>query len=211
MPGSEAALQSLMRNAGMEPDSDQSRQLQAYLALLKKWNSRMNLTSSTSWDVVGPFFREGLWAAGLYPEDATRHLDIGSGAGFPAVLLKILKPHIRLDLVESRERKGIFLETAASALKLSGTSVHTMRLQAFLRQSGREEAWDCVSWKALRLSREDVRVLREHATGRTQLWMFHGSERAVEDPASLEQYFRRLRTEKFPDRKLWALSIYLPR
>lgn len=210
-PASEEALRALIQEFGIASDSDFSRQLQTYIALLKKWNSGMNLTSGTGWDVLGPLFREGLWAANLYPEDAMRHLDIGSGAGFPAVLLKILRPRIQLDLVESREKRGIFLETAANILKLSQTRVHAMRLQAFLQQSSRNESWDCISWKALKLGDDDLRMLREHASGTTQLWMFHGSELAVEDPAIIDRYFRLLRSERLSGRKLWALSIYLRR
>lgn len=105
---SEEALRALIQEYGIASDSEPSRRLQTFLALLKKWNSRMNLTSSTRWDVVGPLFQEGFWAATLYSKQAVRHLDIGSGAGFPAILLKILNPHIRLDLVESREKKGFF-------------------------------------------------------------------------------------------------------
>jgi 16S rRNA (guanine527-N7)-methyltransferase len=211
MPESEEALKALIQESGIGLDSDTSRQLQTFLSLLKKWNSRMNLTSGTRWDVVGPLFQEGIWAANLYPKDAMRHLDIGSGAGFPAILLKILNARLRLDLVESRKKRAIFLETAAHALKLGGICVHAMRLQDFMQQTRPDETWDCISWKALKLSSGDLRMLLEHVGAATQLWMFHGNELAVEDSAVLDRHFRLLRTEKFPGRKLWALSIYLRR
>jgi 16S rRNA (guanine527-N7)-methyltransferase len=211
MPESEDALQMLIRDSGIAPDSEISRRLQTYLELLKKWNSRINLTSSTDWNAIGPFFQEGLWASKLYTDDAVRHLDIGSGAGFPAVLLKILKPQIQLDLVESRAKKGIFLETVASALKSGGIRVHAMRLQAFLQQNGRNQFWDCISWKGLKLSNSDLQMLLAHARAATQFWMFHGSELAVEEPTAIERYFRHFRTERLSGRRLWALSIYLPK
>lgn len=211
MLDSEEALKDLILKSGIGTESDGSRQLQTYLALLTKWNARISLTSSTEWAVVGPLFHEGLWAAKFYPADAVHHLDIGSGAGFPALLLKILRPGILLDLVESRAKKGIFLETAAAALGLKGIRVHAMRLQTFLRQSHPDQSWDCISWKALKLSREDLCMLLDRSHARTQFWIFHGLELAVEDPSFMEKHLRLLKTERFTGKSLWSLSIYLPR
>jgi 16S rRNA (guanine527-N7)-methyltransferase len=211
MTGAEEALRTLMHEFGIAADTGIARQLQNYLALLIKWNARINLTSSMDWDVMGPLFHEGLWASKLYPENAAQHLDIGSGGGFPAILLKILKPGMDLDLVESRAKKGVFLETAATALHLSGVRVHALRLQTFLQQCDPAQSWDCISWKALKLGGTDMRMLLEHAGSSTQFWMFHGSEPAVEDPAIMDTLFRLLRTERFSGRKFWGLSIYVPR
>ena len=65
-----------------------------------------------------------------------------------------------------------------------------MRLQAFLQHSDRNKTWDCISWKALKLSSDDLKLLLEHAHAATQFWMFHGSELAVEEPEIFDQYFR---------------------
>ena len=202
-------MKRLLGESEIASNSEIAVQLQTYLALLEKWNSRINLTSSTEWNAVGPLFQEGIWAAKMYPEDMTAHLDIGSGAGFPAMVIRVLRPNMQLDLVESRSKKGIFLETLASALQLGGIRVHAMRLQAFLQHGGRNKAWDCISWKGLKLSGDDLRLLLEHANAATQFWMFHGSELAVEEPEIFEQYFRLSRTERFSGRNRWALSIYL--
>lgn len=204
-------LNRLLSESGIALDSGITRQLQTYLALLEKWNSRINLTSASEWNVVGPLFQEGIWASTMYPEDTSNHLDIGSGAGFPAMVIRILRPNIQLDLVESRAKKVIFLETLANALQLNRIRVHAMRLQAFLRQDNRNKAWNCISWKGLKLSGDDLRLLLEHANAATQFWMFHGSELAVEEPETFDRYFRLARTERFPGRTLWALSIYLPK
>ena len=204
-------LKKLLGESEIALNSETAKQLQAYLALLEKWNSRINLTSATEWNVVGPLFQEGIWASKMYPEDNSNHLDIGSGAGFPAMVIRILRPNIQLDLVESRAKKGIFLETLASALQLDRIHVHAMRLQAFLQHSDRNKAWNCISWKGLKLSSDDLKLLLEHAHAATQFWMFHGSELAAEEPEIFDRYFRLARTERFPGRKLWALSIYLPK
>jgi len=211
MAASEEALKDLIREYGFDAESCVSRQLHTYLTLLRKWNTRVNLASSTEWDVIGPLFQEGLWAAKFYPAGVVRHLDIGSGGGFPAIVLKILMPEIRLDLVESRAKKGIFLETAAAALGFSNTRVHTKRLEMFLQQWDPNQSWDCVSWKALKLSREDIESLLKHAHQSTQFWIFHGRNLAVEDPTIAGRFFKRFRTESLPARRNWNLSIFLPK
>ncbi len=62
-------LKKLLGESGIALNSEIAKQLQTYLALLEKWNSRINLTSATEWNVVGPLFQEGIWASKMYPED----------------------------------------------------------------------------------------------------------------------------------------------
>jgi len=179
-----------------------------YLALLRKWNARINLTGSTEWDVIGAMLREAVWASTLYPETAAFHLDAGSGAGFPALPIKILVPRVRLDLVESRERKCQFLETAVHTLGLNHVRVHNARLSEFLSTCGAESKWDCVSWKALKLGAEDLRQLHAHARPHTQVWMFHGRKPALKDGVRMEPLFEMAHSGKVPGRNDWNLSIY---
>lgn len=201
-------LRRLIDELGIAHESEVARQLRTYLALLEKWNPKVNLTSTTHWSGIEPLFREAIWASTIYPEDAVSHLDIGSGAGFPAVPLRIMKPQIHLEMVESRAKKGVFLEVLACALGIEGMIIHNVRLDKFLRSCDRNKRWDCVSWKALKLGSEDLRLLRDHAHKKTQFWMFHGKELAVTDPTAFEQSFCLMRRERFEPGRVWFLSIY---
>ena len=116
--GSYDSLNQLLMNSAISLDSEIALRLTRYVGLLEKWNSRINLTSSTDWRVIGPMIWEGIWGAQFYPPEAASHLDIGSGAGFPALLLKSMVSRIELDMVERREKKCRFLEAAAHALEL---------------------------------------------------------------------------------------------
>ena len=205
----ESGLEDLLRESKIPPEVGKA--LVLYHELLKKWNVRVNLTSSSDWSVLGPLFREGVWASSHYPDGAVAHLDIGSGAGFPAMVLRILKPNMRLDLVESRGKKCIFLETVAASLGLGSVSVHPRRLGEYLQGRGRGKRWDLISWKGLKLSGQDLEMLRAHAHEGTQLWMFHGREPAVADPNAMEHRFRLFKVARFQGRRLWMLSIYIPR
>jgi 16S rRNA (guanine(527)-N(7))-methyltransferase RsmG len=203
-------LQSLMKEFGIAADSQSAHQLLEYLALLKKWNARINLTAAIEWRAVEALFREGIWASKIFPAEAASLLDIGTGAGFPAIILKILNPNMRLEMVESRAKKGAFLETVIYALGLGETFVHTLRLDSFLQNVEGNKLWDCITWKAIKLSSSDLLSLKKHAHSGTQFWMFHGKEQTTENREVIESHFMLLRSEKFPAMKEWALSIYLP-
>ena len=191
-------------SAGIPAESRTAAQMRSFLALLQKWNARVNLTASAEWEDVGPLFEEAVWAASLYPGTAATHLDIGSGAGFPALLLHIMLPHLRLDLVESRGRRCLFLETAVRDLSLETTRVFHERLESFLTRG--ECCWDCISWKGIRLRTRELRMLACRASPQTRFWMFHGREAAAEDPRALGEVLVLVRREACPARKGWWLS-----
>ncbi len=199
-------LRSLLEESGLEPESEPVLQMTRYMDLLRKWNARVNLTASTDWSALAPLFHEAIWASKFYPGEGNSLLDIGSGAGFPAIPIRILLPRIRLELVESRSKKAVFLQTVVSELGLSGTTVHNKRLDDLLRNS--RAVWDCISWKGVKLNRVELMLLRQHAHARTQFWMFHGRELAVEEPEQMVRGFQLLRSEQCVGRKNWNLSIY---
>ena len=208
--GSSEALNQHLMDSAVPLESEVALRLTTYFGLLEKWNSRINLISSTDWRVIGPMIREGIWAAQFYPAEAVSHLDIGSGAGFPALLLKSLIPHIELDMVEKRERKCRFLETAARMLEFKGICVHHALLSEFLSGCAHGKAWDCISWKALKLSAEELEQLRTHCHTRTQLWMFHGKQAATTGTETINQDFELIRKEKVPGTRESFLSLYRP-
>jgi 16S rRNA (guanine(527)-N(7))-methyltransferase RsmG len=202
-------LKQLMKRCGFLLNSEITDQMLTYLKLLEKWNARINLTSSTEWAEVRHLFQEGIWASRRYPDGPTAHLDIGSGAGFPGILLRILRPDMQLDMVESRGKRCVFLETVIDSLKMGGAKVNCMRLKEYLESS--DKVWDCVTWKALKLSSQDTRELILHSHQLTQFWMFHGKQLAVEEPKLMERDFKLIQSEELESRRSWLLSIYLPR
>lgn len=85
-----------------------------YLAELKRWNARVNLTGLTSdRDIVIRHFLDSL-AILPFLREARVVADIGSGAGFPGLVLKLARPDLRLTLVESRGKKAAFLDYLVS-------------------------------------------------------------------------------------------------
>jgi 16S rRNA (guanine(527)-N(7))-methyltransferase RsmG len=205
---SSEGLKRLLIESDIGWESECARRLMSYLALLEKWNRSVNLTASTEWLALKPLFREGIWASKFYPSEAVSHLDIGSGQGFPAIILRILMPRMQLEMIESRAKKSVFLDRVIHALEMNGTKVHCERLEVFLGNIGPNKVWDCVTWKGVRLNSNELLKLRLHSHAGTQFWMFHGRELAVKNPVALKNNFQLLQNEKFPFRKEWKLSIY---
>jgi 16S rRNA (guanine527-N7)-methyltransferase len=110
--------------------------LAAYLDLLLRWNTRVNLTAVREAEsVVTRHFGESLFAAAhlLDPGSGAglRAFDVGSGAGFPGLPLKIFCPALRLTLIESQHKKAAFLKEVIRALRLEDTDVFTGRAENY--------------------------------------------------------------------------------
>jgi 16S rRNA (guanine527-N7)-methyltransferase len=97
---------------------EQVAALYAHYTLLERWNERMNLTSvEPGAEMVIRHYCESLFFAAQLPVEGGSVADIGSGAGFPGIPLAILKPKVKVVLVESNQRKGVFLLESSRLLK----------------------------------------------------------------------------------------------
>jgi 16S rRNA (guanine527-N7)-methyltransferase len=119
--------------------ASQLSQIATYTDLLMKWNAHMNLTAVREpEEVITRHFGESLFAAKhLFPAPATNHgaIDIGSGAGFPGLPLRIWEPELELTLIESNQRKAVFLREVIRALSLSGVRVFADRAEHLSEQA----------------------------------------------------------------------------
>jgi 16S rRNA (guanine527-N7)-methyltransferase len=98
-------------------------QFQAYLHELITWNARVNLTGLTSpRDMVIKHFLDSL-AVLPYLDGALALADLGSGAGFPGLVLKLARPDMALTLVESRGKKAAFLQYLVALWRLPGVDI----------------------------------------------------------------------------------------
>ena len=101
---------------------------QAYLTLLEKWQRRINLVSnSTLSDAWQRHILDSGQLAAHYPPQTKHILDVGSGAGFPGLVLAIMGG-VTVDLVESDQRKAVFLSTVIRELGLPA-KVHNQRIE----------------------------------------------------------------------------------
>lgn len=111
------------------PASTQAR-LQAYLALLEKWNRIYNLTGTR--EPHGMLTRHLLDCLAVVPHVAARTiLDVGSGAGLPGIPLALALPQSRVTLLESAQKKAAFLLQARIELELANVSVVCARVETW--------------------------------------------------------------------------------
>ncbi len=126
----------------------QEEQFLSYYELLTEGNARMNLTTITAWDeVVRKHFLDSLCLVKAFPDLRTqRVIDVGTGAGFPGLPLKIAFPEIDLVLADSVGKKLSFLDAVIEKLKLSGVSTVHGRAEDLARESAYRQQFDlCVS------------------------------------------------------------------
>jgi len=112
----------------------QLEQVSAYLDLLLRWNARINLTAVRDPEgMVTRHFGESFFAARqlVAAESRLGALDLGSGAGFPGLPLKIFAPALALTLIESSQKKAAFLKELVRTLALTGVDVFVGRAEAF--------------------------------------------------------------------------------
>ena len=127
--------------------------LQIYLEELKLWNAKINLTAlKTDRDIVIKHFLDSL-AVLRFLDEAGSLVDLGSGGGFPGLVLKLARPQLHLTLVEARQRKAAFLEYLAARFKLTGVQVVQTHLTPSLAKKWEPKVAAVVSRAAFILPR----------------------------------------------------------
>lgn len=148
------------RAFGLSLTPAQVEQFAAYESLLLHWNERISLTAIR--DPRGIRIRHFLdslaCATVTGPLNGRSLIDVGSGAGFPGLPLKILFPQLRLTLVDSVVKKARFLELAAAELGLREVNVVADRAEVLGQDPAFREQFD---WAAARAVAE-LRVLAEY-------------------------------------------------
>ena len=115
---------------GLTPSEQQINAFITYLSELKKWNRVYNLTGiKKDEDIIIKHFLDSLLYLQAMPDGKIEVADIGSGAGFPGIPLKIVRPEIRLYLIEPSEKKSAFLRNIIIKLGLRTIEVIEKRVE----------------------------------------------------------------------------------
>ncbi len=125
-----AKINSILDSCGIIRPVGLAESIQAYLRLLDQWNRKLNLTRARGLEeLVRLHFAESFFAATLIQAGDGPVLDVGSGAGFPGMAMRLILPGEVFYLVESRVKKAAFLSTVRRELNLSGVTVLNHALQ----------------------------------------------------------------------------------
>lgn len=135
----------------------------------------MNLTAlpllPPSAEAIDRLLIEGLAAATRIPKEPRTWIDLGSGAGSPAIPMKIACPSLALTMVESRGRKAAFLTEAVRTLELQAARVESLRFEA-LADEGRTAA--VVTARAVRFDEAFLRTVTALVCPGGELLLFRG-------------------------------------
>lgn len=140
-----------LKSKGIELNEQQLEQFETYYKLLIEWNEKMNLTGITEREqVYEKHFYDSLTLA-FYTDmnQVTSLADIGSGAGFPGVPLKIAFPHLKLCIIDSLNKRITFLKAVSEGLGLKNAEFLHGRAEEWGHKRGYRDEFDLVTARAV--------------------------------------------------------------
>ena len=144
-----------LEKLGITLSNEQLEQFLIYYEMLVEWNEKMNLTAITDFqDVMKKHFVDSVSLIKAY--DVTKSvsiIDVGTGAGFPGLALKIAFPQLRVTLLDSLNKRILFLDAVIDKLNLSDVETIHGRAEDFAKPGKLREKFDlCVSRAVANLS-----------------------------------------------------------
>lgn len=161
-------------------ESSQFQILESYAALLLEWNAIHNLTGARNPADIEENMFDSLYPLRFLPH-ATRALDIGSGAGFPAIPLAIALPETVFHLCESNQKKASFLHYAKSALALENVTVKNVRVETL-----NESPYDLILSRAVAQTELLMNLVSHLADSHTRYLLYKGERAADEAHSALK-------------------------
>ena len=144
-------FQSMLEEKGITLSSRQLEQFEIYFETLVEWNEKMNLTAITDKsEVYLKHFFDSLTAAFYFDFKQPIHIcDVGAGAGFPSLPIKIAFPELHVTIVDSLNKRIVFLEHLAKKLELKNVNFIHDRAETFGQKKEFREAYDVVTARAV--------------------------------------------------------------
>ncbi|WP_025027518.1 16S rRNA (guanine(527)-N(7))-methyltransferase RsmG [Caldalkalibacillus mannanilyticus] len=145
------AFRTGLSEKGIILSAKQLDQFQLYFSLLVEWNEKMNLTAITSQEEVYlKHFFDSISAAFYFDFTPDYSIvDVGAGAGFPSLPLKICFPHLKVTIVDSLNKRIQFLHHLAEQLGLKNTQFFHSRAEEFAQQKEHREQYDVAMARAV--------------------------------------------------------------
>jgi 16S rRNA (guanine527-N7)-methyltransferase len=173
-----------LKNYGVTAAAHLCDQIRAYIDLLLRWNQKTSLTTVTDpMEILRFHFGESLLAASTVPIRHGRLADVGSGAGFPAVPIRMVSERLNVVLIESNQKKATFLAEIARELQLSNMEVRRARMEDV---DLRAETVDFVTARALGIHDEFLNWSRRSLdpAGSVVLWLGEEDVREISSNVS---------------------------
>jgi 16S rRNA (guanine527-N7)-methyltransferase len=191
----------------LELTPDQVRSFEWYRRELLSWNERFNLTAITDpLEVEVKHFLDSLTCLiAMASPPQGRVVDVGTGAGFPGLALKIVHPTLRLTLVESVGKKVAFCRHVVQGLRLEGVELIHDRVERVAHQQGHRQAYDWGTARAV----ATMPILLEYLLPLLRLNAIAVIQKGVQGPAEVHEAEAALRI--LGGRVKQVLPIELPK
>ena len=142
----------LLAEQNLPLSDQQKKQFERYFELLVEWNEKINLTAITDkdevylkhfYDSIAPILQ------GLIPNETIKLLDIGAGAGFPSLPMKILYPQLNVTIIDSLNKRINFLQLLAQELDLDDVHFYHGRAEDLAQDKNFRAQYDFVTARAV--------------------------------------------------------------
>ena len=141
-------MRELFSRAGIQVNEEQEKKFAKYAELLLEYNEKFNLTAITEMaEIYEKHFLDSALSYAFFPQNA-EIIDVGSGAGFPAIPLKILRPDLKITMLDSLQKRVGFLNVVINELGLSGCAAIHARCEDYAKTPARE-SFDCAVARAV--------------------------------------------------------------
>jgi 16S rRNA (guanine527-N7)-methyltransferase len=135
---------------GLTISAEQRRQFELFMENLLCWNERINLTAITDEnEILTKHFADSLTLLPWLTQTGARLLDVGAGAGFPGIPIKIIRPDIRMTLLDATNKRVNFLNDTVSLLGLDGVECLHARAEELSRDKTYRASYDVCAARAV--------------------------------------------------------------
>ncbi|RBW69143.1 16S rRNA (guanine(527)-N(7))-methyltransferase RsmG [Bacillus taeanensis] len=147
----EQQFQDQLLEKGISLSQEQCEQFSLYFKILVEWNEKMNLTAITEKEeVYEKHFFDSVTASFTYDFSNVQTVcDVGAGAGFPSIPLKICFPHLHVTIVDSLKKRIGFLQYLVDKLNLENVNLYHDRAETFGQKPEIRESYDLVTARAV--------------------------------------------------------------
>ena len=145
----EKEIMEYVEELGIKLSKEQAEMFFNYMNLLLEWNEKINLTAITEEkEVIVKHFVDSLTIAKYIPEGASL-VDVGTGAGFPGIPLKIIREDLKITLLDSLQKRINFLDVVIKELNLKNVETIHARVEEFGKNSKYRESFEVATSRAV--------------------------------------------------------------
>jgi 16S rRNA (guanine527-N7)-methyltransferase len=176
-------LRAILAKEKIEIEDTAIRRLAHFAAMLHEWNSVHNLTGAKTLEAIYEHILDALYPLGFIDTPETL-LDVGTGAGFPGLVLAIALPETQVTLCEPLKKRVAFLKYAAVSLELDNVTVAAVRVEKL-----RHKPFELITSRAV-TDTALLLKLTEHLSDERTHYLFYKGSRVTDELDALQEKLR---------------------